>query len=50
MDINVDIFDEESRLVAVAHQVAIIVSSDRNRPSGGERKGQGKGEGEGAKL
>lgn len=45
MDINVDIFDEESQLVAVAHQVAIIVSSDRNRPRDGEQKGKGKGEG-----
>ncbi|KAL0640254.1 hypothetical protein Q9L58_000533 [Maublancomyces gigas] len=50
MDINVDIFDEESRLVAVAHQVAIIVTSDRNRPRGGEQKEGGKGKGEGVKL
>lgn len=32
MDVGVDIFDEEGQLVAVAHQLAIIVSSDRNKP------------------
>lgn len=42
MDINVDIFDDQHNLVAIVHQVAIIVSNDRNRPR--------EEEGEGAKL
>lgn len=36
MDINVDIFDEQSRLVAIARQAAIIVSSDWNKDRGQE--------------
>lgn len=31
MDVGVDIFDEERNLVAVAHQLAIIVDSGRNK-------------------
>lgn len=50
MDVNVDIVDEQSRLVAVAHQVALIVGSDRNKPRDQEQ-GQEQGhEGRGAKL
>lgn len=47
MDVNVDIVDEQSRLVAVAHQLAIILSSDRNKPR--DQKEQ-EHEGRGAKL
>lgn len=38
MDISADIFDEQGQLVAMAHQVAIIVSSDRNKPRDGAVK------------
>lgn len=42
MDVNVDIFDEDEQLVAIAHQLAIIVSSDRNKPKVVETGLQGK--------
>ncbi|KAI5850479.1 thioesterase-like superfamily-domain-containing protein [Morchella snyderi] len=32
MDVMVDIYDEDRNLVAIANQLAIIVSSDRNKP------------------